>query len=192
MIMSKIKLFIATTIDGFIARENGSLDWLPGSSADADTVQDKESSNASENDGGYSEFVSAIDTVVLGRKTYEEILGFGVEWPYGNCRSYVVTSDADYEVKTENTSTINIIDQATIAEIKAKSNKDIWIVGGGQIITQFLNHNAIDEMTLNVFSIILGKGIQLFPKEPKETKFKLIKTESFGSDFVNLTYKRNN
>jgi len=185
--MTKIKLFIATTLDGFIAREDGSLDWLSGSNADSPQLEEKPTN---ENDGGYGEFLSTIDLVVMGRSTYEEILGFGVEWPYSNFRSYIVTSKKNYETKTDNTYTLNGIEQNAIAKIKSESKKSIWIVGGGNIITQFLNHDAIDEMTLNVFPIILGKGIRLFPDEPKETMFELKNIESFNSGFVNLTYKR--
>ena len=188
-IMTEIKLFIATTLDGFIAREDGSLDWLPGSRADEPQLED-EPKKANNNDGGYSDFVSTIDVVVMGRKTYEEILGFGVEWPYSNFKSYIVTSEKNYETKTDNTFTLIKINQLVIDEIKSESKKNVWIVGGGQIITQFLNHDAIDKMTLNVFPIILGKGIRLFPDNPKETKFKLENTKSFDSGFVNLTYKR--
>ena len=63
-------------------------------------------------------------------------------------------------------------------------------MGGGQLITQFINYDAVDEMTLNLVSRILGKGIRLFPDLPKETIFNLIKTESFGSGMINLTYKK--
>ena len=72
--MPKIKLYIAATIDGFIAREDGSLDWL------------NNHPNPDQLDYGYADFMSRIDTVIMGRKTYEEVLGFGVEWPYGSLR----------------------------------------------------------------------------------------------------------
>ncbi len=186
--MAEIKLFIATTIDGFIAREDGSLDWLPGSDPNAPEAEG--ASELSENDGGYGEFISTIDIVVLGRKTYEEVLGFGVDWPYGNCKSYVATSDKNYKTSTHNTFTLNKIDPVTIDELKTESKLNVWVVGGGQLITEFLNHDAIDEMTISVFSTILGTGIRLFPNNPKETSFTLVKTKHFDTGFVNLTYKK--
>ncbi|RLC54787.1 MAG: dihydrofolate reductase [Candidatus Cloacimonadota bacterium] len=176
--MSEIKLFIATTIDGFIARENGSLDWL------------NEIPNPENLDYGYGDFLAGIDVLIMGRKTYEEILGFGIEWPYDNCTSFVVTSETNYQTKTANTVIINRIDQQHYDRIKLSSKKNIWIVGGGQLITEFINNNLIDEMTLSLIPTILGKGIRLFPNRPKETKFDLVNTESFDTGVVNLTYKR--
>jgi len=190
--MAEIKLFIATTLDGFIARENGSLDWLPGSGDTGQDLPDQEKQlpESKMDDGGYSKFLAGIDVIIIGRKTYEEILGFGIEWPYGDFQTYIVTSDANYKTKTDNTFTINELNKKVIDKIKMVSQKSIWLMGGGQLITQFLNYNSIDEMTLTLISIILGQGIRLFPGEPKETKFQLIKTESFASGMVNLTYRK--
>lgn len=176
--MTEIKLFIATTIDGFIAREDGSLDWLEGMP------------NPEGFDYGYGEFISDIDVVIMGRSTYEEILGFDVDWPYSNCDSFVATSDKNYKVKTEKTKVLNSIDDKVINEIKANSKKNIWIVGGGKIISEFLNQNMIDEMTITIIPIILGRGIRLFPDEPKETNFQLLGVDSFNTGVVNLLYKK--
>ena len=176
--MSAVKLFIATTIDGFIARENGSLDWL------------EDMPNPEGLDYGYGDFIADIDVVVMGRTTYESILGFGVDWPYANGDSFVVTSDKNYEVKTEKTEVLNRIDTKVIDEIKSISKKNIWIIGGGKLISEFLNLNLIDEMTITIIPIILGKGIKLFPNELNESKFQLLGVESFNTGIVNLRYKR--
>ncbi len=188
--MTEVRLFIATTIDGFIARKDGGLDWLPGSEVDSGTETSSESEDFNGHDGGYGKFIAGIDVVVMGRKTYEEVLGFGVDWPYPQCKSYIVTSKEGYETKTDNTYVINNIDEKTINEIKAISEKNIWVVGGGEVITRFLNLNAIDEMTLTVISVILGDGVRLFPDQPKETTFKLVDTQFFDSKMVNLVYRK--
>lgn len=189
--MSEIKLFIATSLDGFIAREDGSLDWLPGSDPNQDKqTKEKEVPESNGNDGGYGKFIADIDLIIIGRKTYKMILGFGVKWPYENCKTYIVTSDPEYQTKTDNTFILNTIDKQSIDRLKSESEKNIWLMGGGQLITQFLNLDSIDEMTLNMISTILGKGIRLFPDTPKETKFKLVNTESFSSGMVNLTYRK--
>jgi len=78
--MSSIKLYIATTIDGFIAREDGSLDWL------------EELPNPNQINYGYTDFYATVDKVAIGRKIYEEVLGFGVNWPYEDCKTYVITT----------------------------------------------------------------------------------------------------
>lgn len=185
--MAEIKLFIATSIDGFIARENGSLDWLPGSDPNASK---SEAIDPELGDGGYGKFIADIDTVIMGRKTYEEILGFGVEWPYADYKSYIVTSDKNYQTKTDNTVVLNEINKQSIVNVKSESKKGVWVVGGGQLITHFINHDAVDEMNLSIISTILGKGIRLFPNDPKETKFVLTKSETFGDGMVNLSYRK--
>ncbi len=174
--MNKIQLYIAVTIDGFIARENGSLDWLD------------EIPNSEQTDYGYNDFYKEVSTVVMGRKTYEEILGFDVEWPYSNCISYVFTKDKDYLAKTENTKILNEVSNEVIEMLRKESNRNIWNVGGGDLISDFLNLDAIDEMVLSIIPVVLGKGIRLFPNEPKETKFELKKAEPFETGVVNLTY----
>lgn len=176
--MPDIKLFIATTIDGFIAREDGSLDWL------------EEMPNPEGLDYGYGNFITDIDVVIMGRTTYEEIIGFGVDWPYANCDSFVVTSDKNYKVKTEKTEVLNGIDLKVINEIKSSSKKNIWIIGGGKLISEFINLSLVDEMTLSLIPIILGKGIKLFPNNPSESNFQLLDVKSFNTGIVNLRYKK--
>lgn len=88
--MKKTKLFIATSIDGYIARKDGTLDWL-------DAIP-----NPDQLDYGYYAFYETVDTILMGRKTYEEVLGFGVDWPYPDCKTYVVSSNP-VDLKTENT-----------------------------------------------------------------------------------------
>jgi Dihydrofolate reductase len=174
----QIQLFIAQTIDGYIAREDGSLDWLLSLP------------NPNQNDHGYNELINGVDTIVMGRKTYEELLGLIEEWPYPNHKTYVVTGDKEFCVKTESTYLLHQIDEETITKLKSESQKNIWLVGGGTLITHFLNLNAINEMTLSVIPLILGKGIRLFPDTLKETNFTLIKSESFETGVVNLVYRK--
>jgi len=173
-----MKLYIATTIDGFIARENGSLDWLFALP------------NPGKLDYGYNEFFKGIDRVVMGRSTYEEILGFGVDWPYADCKSFVFTSDKSYEVKTKNTEVLHEINSESIGKIRTGSALGTWVVGGGKLISAFLEMQLIDEMILSVIPVILGKGIRLFPNKPRETRFELKNAEVFQTGVVNLWYLR--
>ncbi|MDP4269244.1 MAG: dihydrofolate reductase family protein [Bacteroidota bacterium] len=174
---TQIQLFIAQSIDGYIAREDGSLDWLLGLP------------NPKRIDHGYNELINGVDTIIMGRKTYEELLALVEEWPYPNYKTYVVTGDQEYRVKTEQTFPLYQIDRETIENLKSESTKNIWLVGGGTLITQFLNLDAIDEMTLSIIPVILGKGIRLFSDSPKETPYTLIKLESFETGVVNLVYR---
>ncbi len=180
MEMPKIRLFIATSLDGFIARENGSLDWLLNIP------------NPSQTDHGYNEMIENTDVIVMGRKTYDVILGFGIEWPYENCKTFVVTWKRDFVPSTANTFVLNKIDAGTIQFLKKQSSKNIWLAGGGSLVTQFLNLGAIDEMTISIVPLILGKGIRLFADVPAETQFETVKTVLFDTGIVNLVYQKKN
>ena len=177
--MSEIRLFIATSLDGYIARENGSLDWLVNIP------------NPSQTDHGYNEMIESTDVIVMGRKTYDGVLGFGIEWPYEKCKTFVLSGKPDFVPSTANTFVLNNIESGTIDFLRTQSSKNIWLAGGGSLVTQFLNLGAIDEMTISIVPIILGKGIRLFPATPIETQFKTVKTELFDTGIVNLVYSKN-
>ena len=174
--MSKIQLYIAVTLDGFISREDGSLDWLMGLP------------NPNHIDHGYNSFINDVDLVLMGRKTYDEVLGYGVEWPYSNCKTYVFTYDSEYSVKTENTFIIHEVSEKLIEQLRKETKKNIWLADGGNLITQFHNAGAIDELTISIIPVILGRGIKLFQGVIMETEFELIKSESFETGVVNLNY----
>ena len=176
--MSKTILYIASTLDGKIARKGGSLDWL------------FELANPNQIDHGYTDFLKTIGTTIMGKNTYNEILGFGVEWPYKGMDSYIATTDNEFKVTTPETYIIsnNIAD--LINKLKEQNPKDIWLIGGGQLITYFLNYDLLDRMILTLIPIIIGEGISLFPDNPKETKWKLSDVEKFETGVVNLTYDK--
>jgi dihydrofolate reductase len=175
--MSKLVLYIAASIDGFIARPDGSLDWLNALP------------NPDQTDHGYAEFLAGIGTIVMGRKTYQEILGFGVDWPYPGIVSYVATRDPRLATSTPDTHVLATDPAQFVAQHKQRPGKDIWLVGGGQLVTYFLNHGLVDTLFLTVIPIILGRGIPLFPDQPKETQWRLAKAEAFGTGAVNLVYE---
>ena len=172
------KLFIAQSLDGFIARENNSLDWLYAIP------------NPHQLDHGYNRLLLEIDTIVMGRSTYEEILKFGIDWPYQEYKTYIVTTQPTFQVSTPNTFLLSDLTMESVSTLKKQSQKKVWIVGGGKVITQLLNLEAIDEMTISIVPIILGRGISIFPNHPKETNLKLIRSEAFETGIVNLCYEK--
>lgn len=177
--MRQVTLYIAASLDGYIARKDGSLDWLtdlPGSDG---------------SDHGYAEFYETIDTVIMGRKTYEEVLGFDVEWPYADAQTYVVSRSPQQKIKTDNTRLISddVVDM--ISEMKAADGKDIWLVGGGELVSLFLRYGLIDKIILSVAPVVLGDGIQLFPNIENEIKLKLEDVRTFSSGIATLTYSIN-
>lgn len=176
--MSSIKLYIATTIDGYIANKNGNLDWLHNMP------------NPQKVDFGYDDFISGIDTLVMGRKTYETILAFDVAWPYNHCKTYVLSHKNDLNLSSPQTQLLNNLDALTIAQLKNDAKKGIWLVGGGQLISRFIELGQIDEMILSIVPKLIGEGIPLFPPTQSEHDFVLTRTESFENGLVNLHYKK--
>ena len=166
--MRKIKLFIASSLDGYIAKKDGSVDWLP------------------ENvDSGYAPFYSSIDTILMGKKTYEQILTFG-KYPYKDKTSYVFTRNTNKQ-KDENVEFTSDVKEF-VEKLISSSGKDIWLVGGSDIASTFLNHKLVDELILSVIPVVLGKGIPLFNNIKEEIKLELTKTTEYA-ELVELHYK---
>ena len=165
--MRKIILYIASSLDGYVARENGDIDWLPQS----DT-------------SGYDEFYKTVDVVIMGKTTYDQILTFG-EYPYKGKKSYVFTRN-NSTTKYENTEFVSDVDEF-VRDIFPKLEGNIWLVGGGQIISTFVNHEIVDEIILSIVPVVLGKGIPLFQNIQKETKLELVKTTNYDK-LVELHY----
>ena len=165
-------------MDGFIARENGATDWL-------DNVP-----NPNQIDHGYADFLKEIDLIVMGRKTYEQVLSFGIDWPYEGFKTYVITCNSGYKVKTSDTFLLHDVSSNSIEKLKNESKKNIWLVGGGEINTQFLSFHQLDEIRLFIAPVILGNGIRLFPEISNESGFDCVSTQLFETGFVNLTYKK--
>jgi len=169
--MRKIKLFIASSLDGYIAREDGNIDWLPQSG-----------------NSGYDEFYKTIDTVIMGRKTYEQILTFG-KYPYEGQKSYVFTKNT--EIKKDGNIEFVFETEKLVKELLSSSGKDVWLVGGADLISTFLNFDLIDDIILSIIPIVLGKGIPLFKNIQKEIKFELVKTTEYN-ELVELYYTSRN
>ena len=167
--MRKIILFIACSLDGYIARENGSVDWL---FTDADY--------------GYSKFYKSIDTMIMGRKTYEKALELG-DHSY-NAKKWYVFTRAPESKKDANVEFITDI-VPFVRKLKEAEGKNIWLVGGSEIISLLLAANLLDELIISIHPIILGKGIPLFRKMEKQTKLKMLRTVSYKSGLVKIHYK---
>lgn len=157
----KVILYIATSIDGYIARKNGDIDWLEGDGSDPTS------------DFGYNEFYEGIDTIVLGRTTYNQVvneLSVGV-WPYEGRESFVFTRENIED--NENVKFINKDICKFIKNLKKKEGKDIWIVGGAELISHLTKEDLIDEYIISIMPTILGEGIPLFKEGTRELKFTL-------------------
>ena len=173
----KTSVYIATTLDGFIARADGSLDWLEHDSGS--------------DDYGFKAFTSSIDSMVLGRATYEQVLGFG-EWPYTGKHVIVPSStltadDVPEALRAE----VEIVDDepsGLLAGLSSQGFKHAW-VDGGRTIQRFLQDGLIDEITISRIPILIGEGIPLFGVLSSDIKLKHVETASFDSGLVQATYR---
>ena len=177
LVMKKVILYIALSLDGYIADNGGAIDWLGG--------QDKNY----EGDYGYSGFIAGIDTVVLGYTTYHQVtteLSPGL-WPYTGMTSYVLThrkiADTD-EIKYTNQPAHELI-----TSLRQQNGKAIWICGGANVINQLIRHDFIDEYHLAIMPILLGKGIRLFEEHDGEIQLHLLSSSS-ENGVLNCIYQK--
>lgn len=174
--MRKIKLYIATSLNGKIAQTDGSIDWL------------ESIPNPNQLDYGYSKFYDSVDTTIQGNTTYKQIISWGIDFPYADKKNFVFTKDQNLK----NTKYVNFVSTNHIEftkELKNQKGKDIWLLGGGKINTLFLNNGLIDEIYVFVMPVILSDGIEIFESLPKETNLKLINTVSYPTGAIELQYK---
>jgi dihydrofolate reductase len=126
-----------------------------------------------------------IDTILMGKKTYEQILTFG-KWPYPEKKSYVLTTK---DLKEDENVEFNNDAISLVKELKKKEGKDIWLIGGTGLNGSLANENLIDEIILTVIPVSIGEGIGLFNNLKKDLKLKLTNSKSFESGMVQLKYQ---
>ena len=172
-------VFIATSLDGFIARTGGELDWLDAANA---TVTEGE-------DCGYRAFIESIDVLIIGRKTYEQVLSFD-KWSYGS-KPVIVLSSNQIEIPEQLAQTVSHSSESPkeLCETLSEQGAKQLYIDGGNTIQRFLAEGLIDEITITVIPIILGKGIPLFGDFKKDIPLKHIATKTYDFGFVQLTYQ---
>lgn len=149
--MRRIVLYIAMSLDGYLADSAGGVDWLTG--------QDP----AWDGDGGYSDFIRTVDTVIMGRRTYDQIttqLSPG-SWPYEGLSAWVLTHRSAPEPEGEIRFTDLSLDRLA-ARLRECPGRDIWLCGGAELVRQALELDLIDELRLTIIPTLLGAGIPLF------------------------------
>lgn len=194
----EVKLYIAASLDGYIARPDGTLDWLPG--ADGEQVAGDGAGGDAE-DFGYADFVASVDTVLLGRATYEQVLGFGVPYPYADKHSVVFTcagaaSPLAASVPRRDDgepAQITFTDgdpAGVVAELRREAGAHLWLCGGAELCAAFFAAELIDELILFVAPVLLGAGIALFPRDGVQRDLALIESRRFENGMAQLTYRR--
>lgn len=179
--MPEVILYIAASLDGYIARPDGAVDWL-----DEVAVQE----DGADEDFGYEEFYAGIGTVLMGRVTYEQLLTFDVDYPYPGTAGYVFSRTRAGH-RDENVEFVDGDDiPQFIAHLRTTSDKNIWLIGGGLLVQEFLRHNLIDRFIITVMPVILGEGIPMFPPPTPQINLELVETLSFPSGMAQFTYRR--
>jgi dihydrofolate reductase len=180
--MRKVKYFVANSLDNFIARRDGSVDWLFNDGTDY----------------GMSEFFSSVDCMLLGRKTFEVATGhsqpkrkskkvkqktssFGVK-SYVFSRTLKAGPEDDYTVISENAGEF-------VRNLKSESGKDIWLMGGGELAGSLLNEAVVDEINLNIHPVLLGQGITLFGNLGRQVNLELFATRTHKNGCVQVDYR---
>lgn len=171
----KVVLFIAISMDGYIARKNGDIDWLS-------VVEDLKE------DYGYKEFITSVDTVIMGRKTYDKVRSFDIEFPHQDKKCYVMSRSKrapDQYVEFYSGGVRELI-----AIIRQKHGLNIFLDGGAQIVHEFMMKDLIDEYIISIIPVLLGSGISLFGGDTPEINLKLGQCKTFSSGLVQLFYSR--
>lgn len=169
----KLILYTAVSLDGFIAKEDDSLDWL--------------FKVEGEGDNGYSDFYETVDTILMGRRTYEQILALeNGQFPYQNKDCYVFSRSENLDnehVKFISGDLIHFTNS-----LINESGKNIWLVGGGDLLHTFLKEKLIDQLILTITPSIIGTGIPLFKDLSNEIELKLVDIKRFNQ-FAELIYE---
>jgi dihydrofolate reductase len=171
--MPLIRIYIAQSLDGYIARPDGAIDWL----RPFDDV-----------DYGYNTFIREVGTVVMGRASYEMARSFG-DWPYQTMRGLVITSRALDDAPPTVARVGGDIERLVTA-LRAAGGKDVWIMGGAQTINAFLAAGAVDRIDLFTIPVLLGGGIRLFADNRPESALKLVGVQAYDKGLARQSYVR--
>jgi dihydrofolate reductase len=172
--MLTVSVFVGASVDGFIARPNGALDWLPGDDGEAH---------------GYDEFIAGIDTLVIGRKTYETVLTFG-GWPYGERRVVVLSSrPVDFSGLAG-----AVVEQmggepaAIAARLAASGARHVYL-DGGITVQRFLRAGLVQRLVITRVPVLIGEGIPLFGSLPHDVRLRHVSTRAYASGLVQSEYE---
>lgn len=175
--MRKISLFIAMSLDGYIAKPNDDLSFLK--------LVEKEGE-----DYGYAEFTKTIDTLIIGRRTYDYVLKeIGLShYDNGKRDIYVITRTERPQVGRTIFYTGNITE--LVKQLKSEKGKNIYCDGGAEVINELLKHDLVDEFIISVIPVLLGNGTRLFKDGRPEQTLEFIEAKTFETGLTQLYYKR--
>ena len=170
----KVILFIAMTLDGYIAKPDDDISFLS-------LVEQKGQ------DYGYAEFVKTVDTVIWGRKTYDKILSFGISFPHPDKKVIVLTRTL--KQKNRNVTFYSGDLKQLIDNLKGQKGKNIYVDGGAEIVNELMKQNLIDELIISIIPVLLGSGIALFQNNRPEAGLSLMNSTQYEKGLVQLHYQ---
>jgi dihydrofolate reductase len=176
---ARCSVFIATSLDGLIARDDGSLDWLDAANARLPAGEDC----------GFSAFFASVDCLVMGRGSFEKVLTFGA-WPYG-MTPVIVLSRTLASLPLGAPSTVSLSRETPEELVRRLSNagREHLYVDGGLTVQSFLAAGLVDELTVTTIPVLLGRGKRLFGTLPHDQRFELVSSRSWDFGYVQSTYR---
>ncbi|HRH65111.1 MAG TPA: dihydrofolate reductase family protein [Bacteroidia bacterium] len=171
----KVILYIASSLDGYIADQHDSLDFL--------SVVERPPE-----DYGYAAFTKSIDTVVMGRKTYDKVLSFGIDFPHRDKKCFVISKKKSGS--DENAAFWNNDPCELIRLLLKQTGKDIFIDGGSGLVNTLMKQDLIDRYIISIIPVLIGNGIPLFKDGRPTVKLKLLQSKSYPTGLVQNWYER--
>src|SRR5688572_15986810 len=176
---SKVSVFIGMSLDGFIARTNGDLDWMQGPGGEGS------------GDYGYDSFVARIDAIVMGRKTFDKVLTFGT-WPYQ--KPVIVLTHRPQQIPAELRKKVETMTGTPKEIVDRLANRSLFrlYVDGGRTIQGFLSAGLVHELIISRLPVLIGTGIPLFGPLQADIRLKLVETRTFPGGMVQSSYEVEN
>lgn len=169
--MPDVRMYIAMSLDGYIATSDGGVDWLAAYPAE---------------NVGYPEFIGQIDAIIIGRRTYEQVTGFG-DRPYAGTRTFVLSSKpimpAHYDVERAGDL------DGLVGELRTSAEGDVWVLGGAETLHRAFAGGHIDRIEVFVIPVLLGSGIPLFSWAAGPRDLELMDATAFPNGVVKLDYR---
>jgi dihydrofolate reductase len=172
--MRKTILYIACSLDNFIAGPNDNLDFLNAVHKEGE-------------DYGYGEFIKTIDTVIMGKRTYDWVMDKVSEFPHADKKTYIITHQD--RPSHGNITFYNDSIEKLIHKLKQETGLNIFIDGGAQVVNMMLKQQLIDEMIISVIPVILGNGTRLFQSDNNILKLELVSSKTFDRGLQQLHYR---
>ncbi|MDX2175005.1 MAG: dihydrofolate reductase [Candidatus Sumerlaeia bacterium] len=169
--MATFAIYIAQSLDGFIAADDGSVEWLD---------------HFSSFDYGFDQFLDGVGTLVMGRRTYDQILTFG-EWPYGQHPAVVVTSKPLHAMPGANVRAHHGDLKELVASLSARDEL-VWIVGGAELIAGMIAAGAAPRLELHIMPILMGSGVPLWKPHATRGRYRLVRKSAYDNGVVSLNY----